>query len=48
MKGIIFNLLEEVVTEELGEEAWEQLLEDSLINTTPSPLHTLSSRMPSH
>jgi hypothetical protein len=27
MKGIIFNLLEEVVTEELGEEAWEQLLD---------------------
>jgi hypothetical protein len=27
MKGIIFNLLEEVVVQELGEEAWEQLLD---------------------
>ena len=27
MKGIIFTLLEEVVTQELGEEAWEQLLD---------------------
>jgi hypothetical protein len=27
MKGIIFNLLEEVVTEELGEDTWDQLLD---------------------
>jgi len=26
MKGIIFNLLEEVVTEQFGEETWDQLL----------------------
>ncbi len=29
MKGIIFNLLEEVVTQEHGEEAWEDLLDRS-------------------
>jgi hypothetical protein len=29
MKGIIFNLLEEVVTQEYGEEAWEDLLDGS-------------------
>ena len=29
MKGIIFNLLQEVVTREYGEEVWEDLLDDS-------------------
>jgi hypothetical protein len=29
MKGIIFNLLEETVTAEFGEETWDQLLEAS-------------------
>lgn len=29
MKGIIFNLLEEVVTQEHGEQAWEDLLDRS-------------------
>src|SRR5438876_5795813 len=27
MKGIVFNLFEQVVTEELGEDAWDDLLE---------------------
>jgi hypothetical protein len=29
MKGIIFNLLEEVVSQELGEDAWDDLLDES-------------------
>jgi len=29
MKGIIFNLLEQVVTDELGEATWEQILRES-------------------
>lgn len=29
MKGIIFNLLEEVVTSHIGEEVWDRILEDA-------------------
>lgn len=29
MKGIIFNLLEEVVTTHLGEDAWDRILDDA-------------------
>ncbi len=32
MKGIIFNLLEEVITQESGEGAWEALLEATRLN----------------
>jgi hypothetical protein len=32
MKGIIFNLLEEVVRRECGEEAWEELLESARVD----------------
>lgn len=32
MKGIIFNLLEEVVTAELGEQTWDALLEGAGLN----------------
>jgi hypothetical protein len=32
MKGIIFNLLEEVVTQEFGEDTWDQLLDMAQID----------------
>jgi hypothetical protein len=32
MKGIIFNLLEEVVTRQYGEATWDQLLDDARID----------------
>jgi hypothetical protein len=32
MKGIIFNLLEEVVTDELGDAAWDQLLDNAQVD----------------
>ena len=32
MKGIIFNLLEEVVRKEYGDEAWEDLLEAAQVD----------------
>ena len=31
MKGIIFNLLEEVVTEQFGEKTWDQLLDQAQV-----------------
>ena len=31
MKGIIFNLLEEVVTEQFGEQTWDQLLDQAQV-----------------
>jgi hypothetical protein len=34
MKGIIFNLLEEVVTQEFGEATWDQLLEAAQVDGT--------------
>ena len=34
VKGIIFNLLEEVVTQEFGEDTWDQLLEAAQVDGT--------------
>lgn len=32
MKGVVFNLLEEVVCKELGENAWDRLLDDACVD----------------
>jgi len=40
MKGIIFNLLEEVVTQQEGEAAWDGLLEDARLEGAYSSLAT--------
>ena len=40
MKGIIFNVAEKAVTELLGAEAWEDLLEDAGVNGDYTALGT--------
>ena len=38
MKGIVFNLLEQVVTDAHGVAAWEDLLDDAGVDGRPSRL----------
>ena len=42
MKGVVFNLLEDVVTEEAGEAAWEKALSDSGVDGVYTSLGTYS------
>jgi len=39
MKGIIFNLLEEVVRKDYGDETWEDLLEAAQVDGHGSSSH---------
>jgi len=32
MKGVVFNVLERIITEDYGEEAWEQLLDEGALD----------------
>lgn len=43
MKGIIFNLLEGVVADELGEDAWERFIDDSGVDGAYTSLGTYDS-----
>jgi predicted hydrocarbon binding protein len=44
MKGVVFNLLEDVVTEEAGEAAWEEALSESGVDGVYTSLGTYSHK----
>ncbi len=43
MKGVVFNLLEQVVSEEAGEATWEQAISDSGVDGAYTSLGHLPS-----